>query len=412
MRTVNHKSNVSPVHDVKDGSAGERSTAAAVRLFWLKQLVVAGLLVGLLSSIRLWTSDRRFPRAPLMANLPELPAPAETLLFVLLLGLLAAIAVLPRPRRLYLAVVAVAAIFALFDQMRWQPWFYQYVAMLATLGACASSGVAARRPDAVLNTSRLIVASIYFYSGLQKANPRFFGTVFPWLIEPFERLLPASLYGSLHHLAPMVPILEMGVAILLLTRRFRPLGVVLALVMLVFNLYTLGPAGHHWNSVVWPWNIAMAALAIALFWRANDVRFRDVIWNQGFSFHKVVLVLFGVMPALGLANLWDSYLSFSLYAGNSNRATIRVSEKVFRRLLEGAARHATLVDVDRWEIDFQLWSLDELNVPHYPETRVYKQIARALCQYADQPSDVELTVHGKPTLINRGREATYHCGEL
>jgi len=47
---------------------------------------------------------------------------------------LAAILISSKPKKLIFFALVVAGIFAFFDQMRWQPWFYQYFFMLATLG--------------------------------------------------------------------------------------------------------------------------------------------------------------------------------------------------------------------------------------------------------------------------------------
>lgn len=51
-----------------------------------------------------------------------------------------------------------------------------------------------KRAAAALNSCRLIVASIYFYSGVQKLNPALVHDVLPWMIEPFAKLLPESLH--------------------------------------------------------------------------------------------------------------------------------------------------------------------------------------------------------------------------
>src|SRR3989344_4806837 len=152
----------------------------ASRIFWLKIVIVVGLIAGLLLSVKLWTNERFFPLAPVLDNFPAVPPSVETILFIILLGLLAAIFVFPKPQKLIFSALVIATIFAFFDQMRWQPWFYQYFFMLATIGLFSWNYSDTEKRQAVLNTSRLIVASIYFFSGLQKVNLAFMGGVFPW----------------------------------------------------------------------------------------------------------------------------------------------------------------------------------------------------------------------------------------
>jgi hypothetical protein len=55
----------------------------------------------------------------------------------------------------------------------------------------------------------------------------------------------------------LVPAFEILIGIALLNKGFRKLGVIMAVSMSLFLLTVLGPLGHNWNSVVWPWDIAM-----------------------------------------------------------------------------------------------------------------------------------------------------------
>ncbi|HTE48582.1 MAG TPA: DUF393 domain-containing protein [Candidatus Paceibacterota bacterium] len=384
----------------------------ASRVFYLKIVVVSGLIAGLLLSIKLWADGRFFPLAPVLDNLPVIPQSVETILFALLIGLLAAIIIFPKPQKLIFSALFLGIIFAFFDQMRWQPWFYQYSFMLATLGLFSWNHVDVEKRQAVLNTNRLIVAGIYFFSGLQKMNLAFIGGVFPWMIEPVARLFPAPLQNLPLSLGVVVPFIEMGIGIGLLTKKYRKCAVGAIILMLGFVLFTLGPLGHNWNSVVWPWNIVMALFAIILFWRTENFSFRDVLWVRNFPFQKLVFVLFIIMPAFSFFNLWDSYLSSTLYSGNTNRAQIYISDSVKQKLPIEVQRYAAKNGTNGNVLDFFNWSYDELNVPPYPETRVYKDIARNICQYANYKNNVILIVYGKPTLFNRDHISTYDCSNF
>lgn len=384
----------------------------ASRIFWLKIVVIGGLIAGLLLSVKLWTDGRFFPLAPILDDFLIVSPPVETILFIILLGLLAAIFIFPKPKKLIFSALVVAAIFAFFDQMRWQPWFYQYFFMLATLGLFSWNYADTEKRQAVLNTNRLVVASIYFFSGLQKVNPAFMDGQSLWIIEPVAKFFPISLHIFMLSLDKIIPFLEMGIGIGLLTKKCRKYFVILALLMHIFILFILGPLGYNWNSIVWPWNIAMGFFVVILFWRTDNFSFRDIFWVKNFPLQKVIFVLFGFMPVLSFFNLWDSYLSSTLYSRNTNSAQIYISDSVKKKMPIEVQRYTSQAGENVNTLHFFNWSLDELNVPTYPETRVYKDIARSICKYADKNNDVILVVNGKPTLFNEGHRSIYNCHDL
>ncbi len=151
----------------------------ADRLWWLKISLALALLVGFFLSVRLWAGPRSYPLAPISERLPAIPSTVEWIWFVSLLLLLTAIAMMRRPRKYVLAFVALAGLLSLFDQSRWQPWFYQYLFMFAALALYPWGDGDPEKRETVLNLCRLIVASTYFWSPLQKLNAGFFDNLFP-----------------------------------------------------------------------------------------------------------------------------------------------------------------------------------------------------------------------------------------
>jgi hypothetical protein len=119
-----------------------------MRAVWLGIAVTSGLIAALLLSWRLWTSSRSYPLTPVLPFLRPMAFPFDALLLVALLILAALIANVSKPARLISALVFVAVILAVFDQSRWQPWFYQYLFMLLALRS--------NRPEVSLNTCRLV----------------------------------------------------------------------------------------------------------------------------------------------------------------------------------------------------------------------------------------------------------------
>ncbi len=344
------------------------------------------MAAGLLLSPKLWLTDRHYPTVPVWAGLPDVPAAGGDLVLGALLALLALVAVLPRARWPALAFVAVAAGWSLWDQTRWQPWFYQYLALLAAVGT-------ARRDDpaseaTALNVCRLVVAATYFWSGVQKLNVSFATEMFPWLMSPALRLLPDGLAAWVGEQGWVAAAVEAGFGAALLVPRLRVAAVPGVLAMHATLLFCLGPAGHDWNSVVWPWNLALAVLAVLLFADTRAVAARHIVWPPGSPLARVVLLLFGVLPAFSLNGWWDPYLSAALYSGNTPQTRLTLTDAAAAALPAGV-REKHLSD---GELDLPGWAMDELNVPGYPARRVFRGVARRL----GGPPGVRLTTMDRP----------------
>ena len=371
------------------------------RITYTKTVIVSGFVAGFLLSRRLWVSYRFFPLIPILPGLPHIPTLVDGILFAVLLVLLALIGVATRPRIYILSFALFLLFLALFDQTRWQPWAYLYLFMLLGL-ACFSW-----KPDDVagqenaLNICRLIVCATYFYSGLQKMNPRFMvGTT-----SMFGAL--SSRWPALHALGWIMAGTETLIAIGLLTRKFRNVAVIAGVLMHLDILYVCVII-LHWNSVIWPWNVAMMALLFLLFWK-TDFSFRQVVWANPFRLQKVVLVLFAVLPLLSFFGWWDSYLSASLYSANIPMAYIWMSPTVKRQLPLQIQRYVKKQPGGNDLLKVQDWALTELNVPPYPAVRAYRTIGAALCHYSHNSPDISLVIHEKDTLLQQGPSLPDTC---
>jgi hypothetical protein len=378
-----------------------------VKIVLLRISVIAGLLAGFALSPKLWLSSRFYPLTPVWSFIRPLRSPGDYIVLFTLIALLIAAAIVPR-REILIAVFILLVLVVLQDQSRLQPWFYQYGLMLLAIALAGPD-----RPAAALNTCCLIIAATYVWSGLAKLNPSFIGDTFPFLVKSFIGAGQGAGLWLVRHLAFLAPLLECALGVGLLIKRFRPLAVLAAIAMHVFILITIGPFGRGVNAVVWPWNLAMIAFLLILFFRrTEDPAPRDIIWGRAFAFQKIVLVLFALMPALSFFNLWDHYLSSALYSGNRNSGVVYLSDVVFDRLPDEIEDYVTEEGPDRNKLDIFDWSVGELNVPSYPEIRVFKNVTREICRYASDDPSVELVVQGKLALVNSNRRLAYHCSGL
>jgi hypothetical protein len=373
----------------------------------LRISVTFGLLAGFWLSPKLWLSSRLYPLTPVWSFVRPFGSPADRIVFFALIALLIAASVAPR-REILIAVFALLMVLAVQDQSRWQPWFYQYVIMLLAIALAGTE-----RQAGALNTCCLIVAATYIWSGLAKLNPNFVGDTFPWLVEPFIGAAPAPVQWLARHMGWVAPFFECCAGVGLLTRRFRRPALFCAIAIHVFILIAIGPLGQRFNIVVWPWNLAMIAFLLILFVRrTGEPALRDIIWGRAFAFQKLALILFALLPPLSFFNLWDHYLSSALYSGNRTSGIVYLSDDAFAWLPEEIQDYVYEDGPDHNWLNINDWSLGELNVPSYPEARIYKSVAKEICDYALNGRGVQLVVQGKLALGNHNRRSIYPCSGL
>ena len=248
-------------------------------LFWLKTGVILAFCIGLSISPALWIGPRSYPLAPVSSMLPAIDR-AVTLGLYFALFVIAAIAlVVSRPRWFIAGFLAVIAVFCLADQTRWQPWVFQYSCLLAAAALYSWNAADVEGARRTLNIARLIVASTYVFSGLQKINPNFVENDFPWIVQPITSPFPSAT-DFLHVFGMAVLFVQVAFGIGLLTRRYRCVSLILAIAMHLFILAMFGPAGLNWNDIVWPWTAAMAVFDLMLFSGTPEFSWREVVLSQ------------------------------------------------------------------------------------------------------------------------------------
>gem|GEM_PF-162577 len=354
---------------------------AASRILWLRIIVTLGLLVGLLLSLPLWVGGRTVPLVPVWSSLAALPTWIPEGLFAGLIGGVLWAIVSPRPRVALWLCVGLLVSLVLLDQNRFQPWVYQYGVLLMLLATFSWQWRDVVSRERILNTARLLLSAMYIYSGIQKFNPTFFTHVFPWMSEP--------IFGSHYELAVIVslfvPLIEMAIGVGLLFRRTRRLALFGAVAMLVFVLAMIGPLGHNWNFVVWPWNVAFAAMAFVLFCRSS-VTLKQIFSSQTTTVSLLILVLFVVCPALFFVGKWDAYPSFSLYSGNTASFSIEFADKAV--IPEKLLQFTEITDEQTYVLRSTNWAVADIRVPMYPEVRVLESVAYTICQQISEPDQV------------------------
>ncbi|MDQ3049027.1 MAG: HTTM domain-containing protein [Bacteroidota bacterium] len=360
------------------------STCSQIRA--ITRISAAGCLAAMLLSYKLWLSARPFPTSPVSSLIPALQSPFDFILLGLIVLSLTFTIVLRNPQKFILLFIICACIMMLTDQNRWQPWFYQYLLMFFVLAGFNFRCDNEKFQEAILGIFKIMIAAVYFWSGLQKMNPNFISDTFPWIMDPITRHLAEGSISHFLFLGKAFPLIEIFTGILLLFTATRRYAAIIAITMHVFILFVLGPAGHDYNYVVWPWNVAMIAFCSILFLNKNAsaIDFRKIL---NYPTHKLVFLLFILMPLLNFFGYWDSYLSHNLYSGNTSNGSIYFSENVRDKLPEEIKKYA-VGDSIQYQINIKYWCMMELGVPAYPEKRNFESVTSTFYPYAADSSEI------------------------
>jgi len=355
------------------------------------------MAAGMACSRPLWISaERLYPQIPIVPSIPAAPFALSAVLVVALLAALV-VSALPKTPPWFRAVpVAIIAILVTLDQSRLQPWVFMYAIVL--LVAAFASRVGERNAGVVM-TLRFVIAVQYVWSGLQKANDSFIEQVWPTFADPLFRALHLPAPAG-HAAGFAVPLLEVAVGCCLLLPRTRRIGVVAACAVHATILASLLASGE--NVAVWPWNLAMPLFDFVLFWNATAVPWM-VSSIRRFPQSIAFGLLVGVLPALSFVGHWDSYASWALYSGNIAQAVVVIDPTALDTLPD-VLRRNTWQQSRPMFIDLNRWSYDELQVPIYPEPRVFRAVGRYVCD--TRRAAVALVVLARPDWRSGQRERT------
>jgi hypothetical protein len=365
------------------------------RVAWLRLVLLVSCGVSLIASAPLWLNSREFPVLPILPGFPVLMAPWDAWFFgAMLLSLVLAAWVY----RLAVTAFLVMGFFAFCeDQNRSQPWFYMYwVMLLLTLWP----------PRIAVAACQLSISAVYIWSGIQKCSPHFFGGEPAWFVAPAANWhLPGVVIDLLRWAVATAPFVEIGIGVGLWSKRFRRAAIVAVFLVHGSALLFLGPLGHNYNWIVWPWNVAMIGLVVVLFgrWESKAGKLSGV--GEAFGLLRrskgalAVVALYGLLPILSYVGLWDSYFSFAVYAENAATANVFVTQK-FADRLPPHVRSFVRPFSQTYDPQFQgplvlmygAWCYKELHVTFIPEPRVYHALFLALRRYSQEPGDLRLII--------------------
>ncbi|MCB9257568.1 MAG: hypothetical protein H6579_10585 [Chitinophagales bacterium] len=253
------------------------------------------------------------------------------------------------------------------DLNRLQAYYYQYWIILLFL-------VFFRKNENLHLSLYILLAGIYFHSGLCKLNPNFLDYIFPNMLYAF-RYYSVEMWqeSSIKFIAYGIPLGEMLLALLLLVPRTRSIALVLSIVLHLGILYSIGPFGLNWNKIVWIWNIGMILLNFLLFQDSKELQFI----KAKALLPLLATIFFFILPFFHYFHLWPNVFSFTLYSGKTPNAKIYLSnyDKIDAPILYNAENDSF--------IDLNVWYLRDLNTAIYPQQFAVEALAEKLCNKLD-----------------------------
>lgn len=326
-------------------------------------------LIAKAISYKVWLTSRIFPVVPVFDLFTGVPAYIHVFLYSFSIFCLAILTIKPEFKLVAIALLISEVVSASLDYMRWQPWEYEYLFILFIY-------IVNKKDKTFLSTMAFLLIALYTYSGIHKLNHGF-------LVQVWDNMMLRSLghfhvsqQGSkLFYLGYSLGIIEMATALGLIFKKTRLYAAIVLIVMHLFNLYWLGPLGMNYNLVIWPWNLVMVCFLYLIFIRPREIQFKYAF--NGLNI--IIPVFWGIMPAFNFINCWDHYLSGSLYSGKLTLMGICLDTSAVPELKPFvASRDAYHLCEGKSLVKVQSWALKELNVPPYPEIRVYQKINKTL----------------------------------
>ncbi|MFP6620393.1 MAG: hypothetical protein VB877_13685 [Pirellulaceae bacterium] len=353
---------------------------------WRQVQVLWVLTVCLLMAVtwKLWTPQTVFPRVPLVGLLASLPVAIHWIVLGVLVGSCLAI-LLIRPSSHYqrwalVGFLLAACLLVALDQHRLQPWFYQCLLFALVMICCA--------PARALPLLRALLVSVYVFSALGKFDYQFLHSLGPQLLEAGCQLVGISSIGWPAPLPVLVsglfPAVELLGAVGLLVPQLRKLALVAMVSMHLGLLLILGPLGLDHQPGVLAWNLSFVLQVLLLF--GGPTGSEEVATNQvtddssravRFNYLFVAILLLPLLEPVGLVDHW---LAWGLYSPRNSRVTLEVYEPQAGLLpvsvqpfIRPARQRKDMV-----QVRMDLWSLESLGVPIYPQGRFQLGVATSL----------------------------------
>ena len=318
-------------------------------------------------SFKLWTADRLFPVVSVFDFL-ICPNWVHLLLYGSSLVLISILLIFPN-KKIVLFVILTEILSCLLDQMRWQPWQYQYLLTFAFF-------YFSKDYTQFLSLFVLLIGATYFFSGVHKFSGSFLHTF--WDTVVLRRILTLEWITIknpvIHYSGLLLSVTEMALGIGIVYVRKMKILLVLAIFMHFIIIFIFGPIGLNYNIIIFPWNVAMIGFAVVLIFKNHSLTYNATFFRN--KLNIVIVIMVAILPFLNFIGKWDNYFSFNLYSGNTPVLLICSSSfQQYPKLVDYQSKTNVSKFCDNSSsINTNKWAMEELNVPVIPEVRVFKKV--------------------------------------
>ena len=353
-----------------------------IQLKWIFRVILVGLLAQMMLSGQLWwKSEGVLPYLPLFFTEGAWLEKSSIVLFPAFLLLVLINFCLPQ-KKIFLKFLLLSGVLLILGNIhRFQVWFYFYgLILFLYLWKQYTSA------EVLIATLRGVVAGVYSWSGLHKFNNYFVEDIFPWLIEPLEFLFH-SLPSECAYGAGGV---ELLIGIGLLLSPTRNISVVCSIIFHIIILGLLGPFGHNWNPVVWPWNLVMPLLVFLLFFEKEKLTLNNRVFTlRSFPAGLLVLGIVWILPAFNYLGFTPEQLSFKMYAGSQPEIVLYYGEKDRGLMKEHPTIHGALPSETspRYRVVLDDIAFVEWGTPLFTTPTTARKIAQQFCQKMQRPEE-------------------------
>ena len=336
------------------------------KLFIVRLASFLAFLIPFVTIPKIWLSDRLFPLVPYFEQLPVPNLVGDVVLIAIFF--LAYVFFVFRPNWKYgLPVVIIYIFWALLDQNRLQPFYFEIILVVFALTEFKDS------PRRVRQCILLILIATYFWSGLHKINTLFFEFWAKGLEKriPFVPLILREIFTY------AVPFLECSFGVLLVFPRTRKWGIWLIACMhaMILTTFIVGNFGY----LVFPLTLFNVFVLFYLFYR-EPLSLKHVFDLKRLK-TIIIFIAVVILPFFNFMGYYDHILSFSYFSAKPKYCRLYFKNTKDTERLPSHIKINVRMFEKNYYIDFNEWSARTIGVMVYPEKRVYKALQEDINKY-------------------------------
>jgi uncharacterized membrane protein YphA (DoxX/SURF4 family) len=330
-------------------------------------------------------------QAPLIESLTHLPDLLNWAVLFLCSASFAFLLFIPQNRIAAQIILPCMIFFVLQDFNRLQPFVFMYMFPIVIVALFKEAG------ERGVNALRFMVCGIYFWAGFHKLNMSFYMGTFPWFVSPIYKLFanyPSPVIDVLFAVMTFItPFFEALIGILLMFPKWRRVATFMASIMLATVLFCLGPFGHNWGQIVWPWNVYLFSLEYLLFFSFAGDKGKSLLSVPMTKVSVLSIAVYVVAPVLAIFTHWYAYTGYKLYSANIVTGKIILGSN---EALNAAPDYIKKIVKQNNTIGvIELFGAERSGAP-YPVPYVLKTSTKGLCKFLDNPKDAILRINYPP----------------